>query len=510
MSTDWLILAILGGSLGLWRSTRRPGVSRLEHAAAFVLPALLVGLLFIYRETAYLSARWVWSACRLAPALAWLQGYPLYSPVDHGPINGWLYGPVAAVAWLPAALAGSPQTALRVAAVISLLAMLVPLAAAALRSAPGSPYVAGFAFAAGAAGLLQVYPTWYMASALNADAIAVGLGAASCLLLLGDPPQLPRLVVTALFGALAVWTKQVEAPLVLAQLGWLWFRRDRRTALLFAAAYAGAMLAVAALVFGLMNARDVIFNLWTVPSQHPLPGGWRAAADEFTALLRYTLPFWATAVIILVLDWKRPFAPAPGSSLPRPGGTGLFLLAALVLLPTGIMATIKLGGDRNSLHSVYYLLAAALVAVAGGRWTYRPAVRLGGLLLLAVVTTGLTVRQVHGYGALSMLPPRCLSEEAWTYARAHPHRAYFPWDPLATLLAEGKMYHFEYGVYDRTLAGRAPTAAHLAAGLPERPELIIYPKADYPRTMLGAFPQHSFLQATDDWLLFRANPASPP
>lgn len=34
MSTDWLILAILGGSLGLWRSTRRPGVSRLEHVAA--------------------------------------------------------------------------------------------------------------------------------------------------------------------------------------------------------------------------------------------------------------------------------------------------------------------------------------------------------------------------------------------------------------------------------------------------------------------------------------------
>ncbi|MES1168974.1 MAG: hypothetical protein ABUL61_07360, partial [Oleiharenicola lentus] len=293
------------------------------------------------------------------------------------------------------------------------------------------------AFAAGAAALLQLYPTWYMASALNVDAIAAGLGAASCLLLLRENPTRLRLAAAAGLGALAVWTKQVEAPLVVAQCGWLWFARDRRTALRFAVTYSVAMLLVALLVFPPLNARDVIFNLWTVPAHHPLLGGWAAAWGELVDFSRYTFPLWAPGAAALVVGLRR------GSPIPARASASaisLFLAAALVLLPTGIMATIKLGGDRNSLHSVYYLVAGALLAVAGG-WSSLlargPALRAGLVLLVAAVLVGLSVRQVTGYPQLTMLPARCLSQEAWTFARAHPGRVYFPWDPLATLMAEG-------------------------------------------------------------------------
>ncbi|HET7536463.1 MAG TPA: hypothetical protein VFJ90_08420, partial [Candidatus Didemnitutus sp.] len=365
MSTEWLIFAVAAGAGGSWYSLRRRDAGRWERAAAVALPVLLVALVYVYRETALLNTRWPWSACRLAAVFGWVHGYPLYSPIDHGPINGWLYGPVAAIAWLPATLAASPQSALMVAALINLGFLLIPLHCVARQSMPQSRLGAGLLFVAGAAALPQLYPTWYMASALNVDAIAVGLGTGSCLLLLRRDTGNSRLVLAALLGVLAVWTKQVEAPLVVAQCGWLWFCRDRRAALTFVLAYGGFMAAIAGAVFSLLSVRDVIFNLWTVPSHHAFIGGWRAAWGELADLSKYGLPLWAPCLVALVIAARGKKnecnEPAPAE------GTALLFLAALVLLPTGIMATIKMGGDRNSLHSVYYLLAAALGAL-GGRW----------------------------------------------------------------------------------------------------------------------------------------------
>jgi hypothetical protein len=505
VSKEWLILAFVGAGLGLWRSFRLRDATLLERVAFVTLPPLLVAVLWLYVETAGLNTRWTWSACRLAPVVGWLQGYPLYSPEDHGPINGWLYGPVAALAWLPATLARSPEPALFIAAAINLAFLLIPLAAAARRAAPDSWTGAGLAFTAAAAGLLQLYPTWYMASALNVDAIAVGLGLGSCVLLLGPSLTRRRLALAATLSALAVWTKQVEAPLVFAQLGWLALARDRRAALTFGLAFAGVMLIVGLLMVTLFEARAVFFNLWTVPAHHPLLGGWAAARGELFDLARYAFPLWAACAVGLALERRR-----PATGAPAPSGATLLVAAAVVLLPTGIMATIKLGGDRNSLHSVYYLLAATLLVVATLHRqlpSVRP-LRLALLLPLAALLAGLSIRQVAGYPGLAMLPPRCLSQEAWVFAREQPGRVYFPWDPLATLMAERRAYHFEYGVYDRVIAGSEPTAAHLAAGVPEKSELVVYPKADYSRLMLRSLPGYTLSATTDDWLIYR--PAPPP
>src|SRR6516162_5089349 len=49
-----------------------------------------------------------WSGPRLAPAVALLHGYKLYQPPDCGPVNGWIYPPVSALCYLPAAWLGDP------------------------------------------------------------------------------------------------------------------------------------------------------------------------------------------------------------------------------------------------------------------------------------------------------------------------------------------------------------------------------------------------------------------
>ena len=60
---------------------------------------------------------------------------------------------------------------------------------------------------------------------------------------------------------------------------------------------------------------------------------------------------------------------------------------------------------------------------------------------------------------LSMIrnPSDNTQEVVYTYAVGHPGLVYFPWNGLSTLLAEGKLYHFEWGIYDRY---EAKTSAH--------------------------------------------------
>jgi len=474
-------------------------------AAEVVIPVLLLGVVFAFYETVLLNVRWGWSACRLAPTIGLFHGYPLYSAADAGPINGWLYGPVAAVAWMPAALADSPLPALQIAATINLVFMLGPLLVTSVRFTPGTGLARLVGFAFGAAALLQVYPTWYMASALNVDAIAVGLGAAAILAIVGDEPRRAwREPLAALLCALAAWTKQTEISVVLALAAWLWVSRGRRSAGRFAVYFAASMVIVAALIAILADPGAAWLNMWRIPSAHPLAGGWQAAGIELVELARYSLVFSVPCVVGLLVSARGKDGEA--AAVQRRSALVLPLLAAAAVLPLSVMATIKLGGDRNSMHPVYYLAVGATMAI-GRVWAFpprRPGLIRSLLLLASAAAVVVSVRQVQGYARLTMLPPRCLSQEAWAFAKAHPREMYFPWDPLATLMAEGRMYHFEYGVQDRIYAGLAPEPGHIAAGLPSELKAVVYPRVDGSRAMLRRYlPQYSRLVATEDWMIFR-------
>jgi hypothetical protein len=66
---------------------------------------------------------------RLAPVAAWLRGYPLYTPVSSGIINGNLYPPLGALAFAPAAIFGHPVIT---AVVGSMLAFVMTMSAGVL------------------------------------------------------------------------------------------------------------------------------------------------------------------------------------------------------------------------------------------------------------------------------------------------------------------------------------------------------------------------------------------
>src|SRR5437868_1701714 len=62
-----------------------------------------------------LLPHWDWSSCRLAASLRLAYGFPLYTPQGGAMLNDWMYGPVAPLAYLPAALAKTPLGALQIA-----------------------------------------------------------------------------------------------------------------------------------------------------------------------------------------------------------------------------------------------------------------------------------------------------------------------------------------------------------------------------------------------------------
>jgi len=68
------------------------------------------------------------SASRVVPAVALARGLPLYAGPASGPIIDFMYGPVAAIAFLPAAAATTPSRALAIAVVVSILAFFLPMA----------------------------------------------------------------------------------------------------------------------------------------------------------------------------------------------------------------------------------------------------------------------------------------------------------------------------------------------------------------------------------------------
>jgi hypothetical protein len=84
------------------------------------------------------------------------------------------------------------------------------------------------------------------------------------------------------------------------------------------------------------------------------------------------------------------------------------------------------------------------------------------------------------------------SERAYRFEKMHPGEAYFAADPLPALLASGKLYHFDYGVHDRRIAGFPPMAEHVRQFVPPNAKYLIYPPGAMPAMeMVKLLPEYS-------------------
>lgn len=439
---------------------------RLSWVPPLTLGASGMALLAAYSALCVGMPAFDWNSARVAPAVAWARGLPLYAGADHGSLQTTLYGPVKEILISVAALGSTPSEAIWIAGGVNTLCLVMPILCLPFLLAPSRPRSQRVAAALfGAASLLLAKSTRYMAEFVHVDAPAVGLGLASCLLLLSSPrPGSTRLTCAASLSVLAAWTKQVDVPVVLAQLVYLGIRQDLGTTLRYA-----VRLAVAALCFGTVfllsfGADELWFNLWVLPRDHP----------------KYLTPptlAWASLEMVVAASFGALFALLAVRADPESGlrqrSWFLLILAAAALAPTSMIGRLIAGGGPNSYHFVYFLLAAAVAILARGELTPRSPV--AGRRLAFILAVGAVVIVLPSVPWRALKAPYANPQEsAYRFARSHPGEVYVPWSPLVTLYSDGDLYHFDFSVHDRLVAGHAPSLDHFDRHIPQRLRFVVY------------------------------------
>ncbi len=457
-----------------------------------------------------------WNGARLAPTVALVHGYALYYPATSGPILSTIYGPLAAFAYLPAALFRTPTGAVLCAAALTVIYVTMPLLVWGWWTRPAhrtGSLLAVVCWLGSCALLIRSRAGGMWLTSVHPDAPALACGLLACGALwpgAGDrQPTAHRVRVAGALATASVAMKQVSAPLPLALGLFVWAAYGRRRAIDYL--WAG-VLVTGVVCLGVVASSGVeatVFNTVTIVTRQAwLPPGVRGLVTVSTTLAAAAAASMAIVACAALADFLGSRRTPSGWRAwlrTRPWTTPL--VAAVALAPTGVLGRIKLGGDENSFYSLYFLAAAAGGALAwNGGMLERPRWRRAfrGLCLLYCLGNVALTWSAEGYGRWErhVSPFVNRNQEAYEFMRRHPGEAYFPWYPLAGLLAEGRLYHFEYGVFDRFLAGYEPTREHVLAHVPPRMHLLV---SGHKPWILHDFPDYSDERRRDDlpgWLLF--------
>lgn len=433
------------------------------------------------------------SANRLAPSVALTYGYQLYYPADRGPVNGWIYPPVGALAYLPATAVSNPPMTVLAGCCLSLLFYFGPvtgLLAFEARRGRLKAEVACLLFTAFAVLSNRLISLYMVSTMAHTDAPALGFGALA-LGLVGRirGERLGTIGVGAIVAAIcASYSKQVQAPLLLMPALWvtatggIW--PGLRSLGITAALVLGVLVPVA-LVFG---PEEFFFNTWIVPSHHGLKyptigenatllfwSLWTQLQRPLFAILLCTLASVAVVRVRGIDRW--------GALRDDPIWLS-FLIGGCLEIPPAILGYVKRGGDFNGEAYALYPLAIALILILGRCVWSVP--RLAALLIVLTLYLGVS----ESRGMMRELPrfdrapsggtsprARWMAEQRLVlrYLREHPGEAYFPYNILDHLAVEKRLYHYESGVDFQAIAGYPLGLEHLREFTPPRTRIICYP-----------------------------------
>jgi hypothetical protein len=433
---------------------------------------------------------------------------PLYYPHGVGPATDFIHGPVSAIVRRPAAWASTPTGAILIADAINAALFYLPvvLFVAALG---GSWPLKGIALAVFWGFSLNTGSLLYSAFQVHADAPAVGFALLACLCAMRIPAGRQAWLPVgfgALCAVLSAGSKQNLAPILVILPAYVLIRQGwRRAAALagFELLIGGQLLNLALDTFGSEALR---FQMFTLPSRHPWHFQEYGSIPALLAISGYLIQDLALPAGVFC------FLLLFASSRPKAGGPGLRawvgehawflpLLIAVLLVPSSLIGRAKEGGAVNALTPTTYFLVVALSAwIAeyrprkGETWTDFPGrLVLGGtsLLCLSLAILGLNPwpKLIDNYRELADLGHNP-QQVAYEFSQKHPNAAYFPCNPLSTLMSDGKYYHFEYGVGDYYLAGDMLPAEQIRAHLPADMAYLIYPpkrQSEAMRGLLGNF-----------------------
>ncbi len=490
--TNLFIFSLLLGivTASRWRS---PHFS--TRVLAGFLPAALLILILVTLNTLVFEMNDRWIYHRMAVVIGFAKGYELYYPPDVGPVLNTIYAPMGYLTFLPIALFKSPAAVLLSAGVINYTMMLIPIlgfCAWLVKSGSGSVIYAVYAVVLFCFALVQDRALHYSAFRPHVDAPAIGYaGISLAAVMFYDPTRTGRklwlpLWICAFAAALSVWSKQTFLTIVLIPLIYVWAAWGWRSFLRLMVALEVAGLIVPLILFTVIDPRAFWFNAFKLVSKHPwnqprnLFGFWLGTTDT-VKYIHYLLAGALTAGALLyrreVPEFFRSFR------LFLQKRPQIVVLAfGLSLFPFCTLAFIKRGGDVNNYAPMlYFLLAFLFLALPGIALRWRSGVAgelpasgqnmavfaLAFVFIWPMVDPALRMQQFIPNIHQASIEQEC------AYLEQHKGKVLYPFNPLAHLLVEGKLYHSSFALADRALGGFAITNEHFRKNIPENLEMVI-------------------------------------
>lgn len=439
-----------------------------------------------------------WTSIRLAPAFALIHQYPLFSMPEKAPWVMVGYGPLYPVAYLPSVLARHPTAAVATATLLAHFYVLAPVALLCSffgkvnrreSAGPSLPWTLAFILFALVTHLAPSLT--YVTASVHADAPAFGLFLLACYAVLRGQnadgiAQTRWLIAAGITAGLSATCKINLAAGMVALLVWVvrYLGMKRGALFLFTAVlaglaiYGGAALrdGVAAVALNLGQPGKMPWFKFTEMDLSSLNGTTQEFPEKMRTFLVFGRDYLKTyGVPLLAIILITSFLSREGDK--HKGTTRFvwfFLYLAGFLFPASIASISKYGGDLNSraLVSLPLSLAAifALMATQPGRRgaTITTYAALAG----AIVMVALPFKD--GFKKIWPKSPPVLLE-AYAVVSSDPGGWYFPFDPLAHLLAEGKFRPNIDVVYSYAQSGFPVNAEAFRAEMPENLRYIAVP-----------------------------------
>jgi hypothetical protein len=397
---------------------------------------------------------------------------------------------MVAIAYLPATLFPTPNSAILAGSVITVVLCFSAVAFlhfAHLKRKRSA--VDGLAFLT--AGFLMCFlpPLTYSCFSIHADGPGLAFGAVACGALYAGRAEKWRaaLLVSALCAVLSVFCKQTFLPVPIALLVWVLAVEGRKVAGRYLLYLVAAGVIATAASIATWGPEPLYHCLIWVPAHHPWRGDSGIGTWMWSARLFIELSY---PVLILLLAGAIYFA------LSGPIREGRWrpllmnrcvppLLVGIAEIPFSILGNSKSGGDINSFSFALFFLSCGATMMLADLWhgaKTAPTRHVAMSVLLATVLplAAYEVPAVHHTWSEARGLPQSEEQLAFAYLKEHPGKAYFPYFPLAHLYAEGQFRHFIWGLADRAMAGETVSMTEFHAYVPPDAEEIVFADSDDP------------------------------
>lgn len=326
----------------------------------------------------------------------------------------------------------------------------------------------------------------YNAFRIHADAPALAFITLACIIVYKEKKQISftKLLISSILAIFAVWTKQVAVPILVALPLYIFLAYDIKIFKRYLACLVISGVVISGILIIVFKPQNLLFNMITIPSNHPWINNNKililvlTAKDliDFCILPGIIVGFWILFTI--------PNNPKKMKIWIQENPWLLFFIVSLFFIPTSLLSKVKTGGDVNGMYTVYFLtITANLVLLKQAlnlsiKSIPKTLQRISKIWLLVIVIM-FTIKHINPpiFSIYKSLPNffNNAHQIVYEYCKKNPSKVYFPWNPLSTMMAENKLYHFDDGIYSLDLAGFPISKNHFMAYIPVNFTMIAVP-----------------------------------